>query len=100
LATEAVHGREAVDGPGQAARPDAIRTPALVRARSQKAPAFEVEDPLVRRAAVGPYQVALGRPAMLQGKRPQRIVPRGVGGPEDDADVHHDVDEQRLRADE
>jgi len=50
--------------------------------------------------AVSAHDGALGSAAVLQRDGSQGLVVGGVGGPEDDADVHYDVDEQRLRADE
>src|SRR5262245_4548874 len=54
----------------------------------------------MRRAAVGAHEITLRRATMLDGDRPQRLVVGRVRRPQDDADVHHDVDEQRLRSDE
>ncbi len=69
-----------------------------MRARPQKLAGLRIEDPLVDRAAVRTDQVARAGAAVFQRNLPQGIVSRGVRGPEDNADIHHDVDEQRLRA--
>ena len=59
-----------------------------------------VEDPLVRRAAVGADERPLGRPAVGDGQVVQGLVAGLAGGVEDDRHVHHDVDEQALGRDE
>src|SRR5439155_24625765 len=46
------------------------------------------------------HQVALCGSAMFQGDLPELLVAGRIGGPEDQTNVHHDVDEQRLRTDE
>src|SRR5262245_8776678 len=97
---EPVGGGEAVDGPGETARPGAFRLPALVRAFAFEGAAGKAEDPLVGGAAVRANQIARGLLAVLQRDLSHLLVPGFIRGPEDDADVHHDVDEQRLRADE
>src|SRR5262249_24449334 len=61
---------------------------------------LEVEQALVRGAAVGADEVKLRRPAMFECDVPQRRVAGSVGRVDDNADVHHYVDEQRLGADE
>ena len=57
---------------------------------------LEVEDPLVRGAAVGADERPLGRPAVGDGQVVQGAVAGLAGGVEDDRHVHHDVDEQAL----
>src|SRR5204863_4170845 len=96
---QAVHRREAVQGPGQPAGPGAGRVPALVRALAQEVTRL-VEQALVGGAAVGPDDVFDRGEAVVEGYLTQGVVAGGVGGVEDQSDVHHDVDEQRLRPDE
>ncbi len=54
----------------------------------------------MRRAAVGTHQIGGGSPAVLQGDVAKPGIVGRVGRPEDNADVHHDVDEQRIRSHE
>ena len=61
---------------------------------------LEVEDRLVGRAAVTANEVTSGRQAVLGGDPQKVLVARCAGGFEDDPDVHHDVDEARVRRDE
>src|SRR5919199_2253237 len=100
VARETIGGAEAVEGPGLPARPRGIAAPALVRGLAQERARVEVEDALVGRAAIAAHQEAARGQAVLHRGAPQAGVGCLLGGVEDDADVHHDVDEGALRRDE
>ena len=67
---------------------------------AQELARVEVEDRLVSGAAVASHEVTSGRQAVLGGDPQEVLVARRPGGFEDDPDVHHDVDEARVCADE
>ncbi len=91
---------EAVERPGQPARPGGVVTPALVGGLAQELARLQVEDALVGGAAVAAHQIAARGQAVLVGDAPQILVAGLEGGVEDDAHVHHDVDEEALVGDE
>src|SRR5262249_9665751 len=98
LAAQTIRGRKAVDGPGEAARPCAIGPQPLLRRFAEKAACRRVKDRFVSRAAVGTDEVFLRSLAMLDGDMAERLVARVARRPEDDADIHHDVNKERMWA--
>src|SRR5207244_5918965 len=97
VARETIGGAEAVKGPGLPAGPRGIAAPTLMRGLAQELARVEVEDALVGRAAVAAHQEAARGQAVRLGDAPQRGIRVLLRGVEDDADVHHDVDESALR---
>src|SRR5438132_4262380 len=71
-----------------------------MRAGVKEPPCLRIENSFVCRAAVRPHQIPLAGTAMLQSHITELLVAGLVRCPQDDADVHHDVDEQRLWPDE
>src|SRR5207302_3924417 len=100
LAREPVGRPEPVERPGLAASPGAVATPALLRGLAQELAGVQVEDALVRDAAVTPNQEAAGGQAVLVSDAGQVRIPSPRRGMEDDADVHHDVDEEAVEGQE
>ncbi len=100
FAAEPIHRGEAVQRPRQAARPGASRLSSPDASSAARIVPFPgrkyLHGPCRRRAGRDRRR----RPAVFEGDLAERIVARSIGGPEDDADVHHHVDEQRLRPDE
>src|SRR5207244_2268542 len=94
VAREAVGRAEAVERPRQPARPGGIAAVALVRRLPQKLARLQVEDPLVSGAAVAAKKGAARGQAVLRGDLAQCGVVRLLRGVENDADVHHNVDEE------
>ena len=95
-----VGGPEPIQGPGLSARPGRVGAPALMGAVPQELARLEVEDRLVSRAAVASHEVTSGRQAVLGGDPQEVLVAGRPSGFEDDPDVHHDVDEAGVGADE
>ena len=98
VAAEAAGGAEAVEGPG--ARPraqsESPRQPWWVLWR-RNSPVSDIEDAFMGGAAVATHEVAARGEAVLRDAAQQVGVAGFLGGVEDDADVHHDVDEKALR---
>ena len=63
-------------------------------------PLSQVEDAFMGGAAVAAHQVFAGSQAVLEGDLGQLFVPALLGGVEDDADVHHDIDEEAVLSQE
>ena len=82
--------------PSQAARPAGIAPISLLRGLPQKFAGLQIEDPFVRGGSVPAHQEAARGEAVAQRDIPQPPVARFARGVEDDADVHHDVDEDRI----
>src|SRR5690606_33765067 len=96
IAGSFVDRSEPVDGPGQAARPAGIAAVTLLRRLTQELASVEIKDALVRRASVAAYESLLRREAVLESDFEQCFVAGLLCGVNDDADVGHDVDEDRL----
>src|SRR5213078_1629882 len=77
-----------------------VRFPTLMSGLAQESPGIGIENALMGGAAVGTDKIPSGHMTVFQSDLPQGVVVGGIGGPKDDADVHHDVDEERLRTDE
>src|SRR5262249_54821821 len=89
---------KAVHRPRASAGPGAVRPVTVLRGLALELSRRHVEDRLVGRAAVGADQVLPACSAVLEGDLAKGLIPGGARSPKDDADVHHDVDEQRMRA--
>ncbi len=100
IAAVFVRKAEAVQRPAQAARPAGIAAVTLLRALAQKFAGLEIENSFLRRGAVAAHQVAARGEAMAQRNVAQPAIARFTRGIKNDADVHHDVDEERILADE
>src|SRR5262249_4398072 len=76
-----------------------IRLQALLRTLPEESAGFEVKNGFVSRTPVGAHEVPSRNAAVFQRDLSQSIVAGLPCGPENDADIHHDVDAERLRAD-
>src|ERR1700722_17378909 len=100
IAAVLVGKTETVQGPAQSARPAGVATIALLRTLPQKFAGFEIEDTFLRGGAVPANQRPSGSQAMTQRDVTQPAVARFTPGIKDDINIHHDVDEHRICADE
>ena len=91
---------EAVHGPGKAARPGTVAGEALMGSLLQEFAGFEIEHTFVGGGAVVADDRVAGGLAMGFGNAPEVLITGLVGRVEDQGDVHHDVDEQGVAADE
>ena len=91
---------ETVQRPARAARPARIAAVTLLRALAQELAGLQIENPFLRRGAVAAHQKAARGQAVAQRDVAQPAIARLARGIEDDPDVHHDVDEERILADE
>ena len=100
VAGQGVHGREPVQRPGQPARPRRVVAPALLSGLAQKLAGIKIEDAFMAGRPVAAYQILAGRLAVLLGNVDQMLIIGLQPCHGNDADVHHDVDEDRIRRQE
>src|SRR5579862_4728403 len=92
--------REAVNCPRQSSRPGAVGSIALLSGFAQKRARGRIENALVSSAAVNADEVLLRGAGMFQSNLAQGFIARRAACPKNDADIHHDVDKQRIGAEE
>ena len=85
-----------MERPGHPPGPVAVGAEALLGRLAEERAGLQVEDPLVRRAAVGVDERPLGGPAVRDGQVVERLVARLARGVEDRRHVHHEIEEQAL----
>src|SRR5271165_6984449 len=91
---------ETVERPAQSARPAGIAAVALLRALPQKLAGLQIEDAFLRRGTVATNQDPSRCQAVAQRDVAQTSVARFARGIEDDPNIHHHIDKERIFADE
>ena len=87
-----INGSETIKRPCEAARPAGIAAKALMGGLFEEFTGLDIEKALVRGRSIATHENAAGGEAMQVGDAIQTFVAGLEGRPENDADVHHDVD--------
>src|SRR4030088_227536 len=72
----------------------------MLRGLLEESAGFKIEQALVSSGSIAAHQVSACREAMAQGDVAETAIPGLARGMEDNADIHHDVDKQRILGDE
>src|ERR1700730_19441698 len=97
VAGEFVGSSKAVKRPCLPSSPTRIVPPALVGQLTHKFARIQIKDSFVRSTAVTAHQITSGGQTVLNPNSPQCIVLSFFGCGEDQAHVHHDIDEKKFQ---